>query len=50
MTLADSQAMVAQWHAAVARDRPDQRDKLVRYERDLQQALRSFGSSPAAAL
>lgn len=40
MTLRDSDALVAQWHAAVARDRPDDTPLLLQYERDLRSALR----------
>ena len=41
MGLADSGALVAQWHAAVARDVPDEvtRQKLDAYERDVRQVL-----------
>lgn len=46
MTLADSEALVAQWHAAVARDITDEskREKLAVYERDLRQSLRNRNS------
>jgi hypothetical protein len=40
MALADSEALVAQWHSAVARDRPEEAAKLESYERDLRQSLR----------
>jgi hypothetical protein len=40
MTLADSEALTVQWHAAVARDRPQDADRLRSYERELRQAVR----------
>jgi predicted NACHT family NTPase len=41
MSLADSEAVVVQWHAAVARDLPDEanRQRLDAYERDVRQML-----------
>jgi hypothetical protein len=54
MGLADSEALVAQWHAAVARDMPDEanQQRLDAYERDVRQMLhdrvpiRHLASSP----
>lgn len=42
MTLADSEALVSQWHEAVGRDLPGDEDqeRLERYERDLRRDLR----------
>jgi hypothetical protein len=41
MSLADSEMLVAQWHASVARDLPDEtnRQRLDAYERDVRQIL-----------
>jgi hypothetical protein len=46
MALADSEALVVQWHAAVARDvsADAEREKLYEYERDLRQMLRDRAS------
>lgn len=40
MSLQDSYALVAQWHAAVARERESERDFLAKFERELRNTLR----------
>lgn len=39
MTLSDSHALVAQWHRAVGRDKPDEINPLEQYEKELHKTL-----------